>query len=218
SPDNVILGLNARYNLLNRFQLYGQFTLDEFKFDRISDGDDWWGNKFGYQLGLKYLDVFNIDKLDMVLEFNRMRPYTYTHRDSVSNYAHSNLALAHPLGANFREIIMEFRYRPTRKWHLMSRILYMQYGEDVNGDNYGKDILQPNITRVGNTGIKLLQGDQVNSTVFHFNVGYQFFHNMFVDGIITARMAESETGVYDLDSFYAGIGIRINMKRDYWSF
>ena len=56
----------------------------------------------GIQLGAKYIDAFGIKNLDLQLEYNRVRPFTYSHRDSVANYTHYNQPLAHPLGANFR--------------------------------------------------------------------------------------------------------------------
>jgi hypothetical protein len=213
SPDNVLIGLNAKYNFRNRLQFYGQFLLDEFSFDRISDGNDWWGNKFGLQVGAKYLNAFGINNLDLALEFNRVRPYTYTHRDSISNYAHSNLAIAHPLGANFREGILDVRYRPHERWMLAARLFYMQYGENINGENYGKNILEPSSSRVQDEGVTLLQGDRVNTSLIHMTISYQVFHNMFVDGIFSSRNAASDTGEFDSDTFYAGIGLRINMKR-----
>jgi hypothetical protein len=59
----------------------------------------------GLQLGAKYINALGIKNLDLQLEYNRVRPFTYSHRDSVANYTHYNQPMAHPLGANFSETI-----------------------------------------------------------------------------------------------------------------
>ncbi|HEX8316169.1 MAG TPA: hypothetical protein VF609_14305, partial [Flavisolibacter sp.] len=58
SPDNAILGVDAKANLLKKFQLYGQLVLDDFKLNELRK--KWWGNKYGFQLGAKYVDAFGI--------------------------------------------------------------------------------------------------------------------------------------------------------------
>ncbi|RYY00403.1 MAG: hypothetical protein EOO53_22035, partial [Gammaproteobacteria bacterium] len=103
SPDNAVAGLDAKANVAKHFQFYGQLLLDEFKLDELKR--KWWGNKFGYQLGAKYIDAFGISNLDLQAEWNRVRPFTYSHDDSVANYTNYNQPLAHPLGANFNELI-----------------------------------------------------------------------------------------------------------------
>ncbi|MBL7776019.1 MAG: hypothetical protein JNK89_08455, partial [Saprospiraceae bacterium] len=86
SPDNVLIGLDGRWNFLSRFQLYGQLLIDEFLLSALYKPEQkgWWGNKFGAQLGLKYLDAFGIDHFDLQVEFNSVRPYTYSSFDSLN--------------------------------------------------------------------------------------------------------------------------------------
>jgi len=73
SPDNVLLGMNANYTFGGHFQAYGQMVLDEFNLTKLNEGNDWWGNKFGYQIGMKYYNAINIDHLDLQLEYNTVR-------------------------------------------------------------------------------------------------------------------------------------------------
>jgi hypothetical protein len=113
SPDNSLIGVDFKANIVRHGQFYGQFLLDEFNFSQFKK--KWWGNKYGFQLGGKYVDVGGIKNLDLQIEFNMVRPYTFTHfRDnkiSLANYTNYNQALAHPLGANFREFIAIVKYR-----------------------------------------------------------------------------------------------------------
>jgi len=149
SPDNVLLGMNANYTFGGHFQAYGQMVLDEFNLTKLNEGNDWWGNKFGYQIGMKYYNAINIDHLDLQLEYNTVRPYTYTHSESLdelptfskANYSHQGQPLAHPLGANFKEILASARYQLSDKLYLQGRAMYTKYGEDGPTDTLGNNIL-----------------------------------------------------------------------------
>ncbi len=110
SPDNALVGLTGRYRLPKlRSEVYGQFILDEFKFDELFTlRRGWWANKWGYQIGARHVNAFGLDNLDLVAERNVTRPYIYTHR-ATSSYTHFALPLAHPLGANFKENLARHR-------------------------------------------------------------------------------------------------------------
>ena len=164
SPDNVLLGVNGKWNLFNRFQLYGQFILDEFKLDELSE-DGWWGNKFGIQAGIKAINIFGIDHLDGQVEFNTARPYTFTHRDSSARYTHYNQPLTHPLGANFRETVFKLRYQPFHRLVFDGRFIMMNYGTDTNTENWGHNILLSNVTREQDYGNKIGQGVATESVI-----------------------------------------------------
>ena len=81
-----------------------------------------------YRLGVKYVDAFNIKNLDLQFETNRVRPYTYSHFDSVANYTHYNQPLAHPLGANFQEYIGILKYQPAPRWYINAKAIYYSPG------------------------------------------------------------------------------------------
>ncbi|HEX4852279.1 MAG TPA: hypothetical protein VFV08_15795, partial [Puia sp.] len=117
SPDKVTVGLDFKANIGHATQIYGQFVINEFVLHEVLHySDGWWGNKQGLQLGFKYINVFNIKNLDFQFEMNLVRPYVYSHNDTVSNYSNYNQPLAHPLGANFREFVTMLRYQPAPKW------------------------------------------------------------------------------------------------------
>ena len=100
STDNALLGLDFKWNIKHRAQLYGQLVLDEFKIKEVLKGDGWWSNKQAIQLGGKLLDLGGIRNLDLQVEFNYIRPYTYQHESLYTAYEHYQQPLAHPMGAN----------------------------------------------------------------------------------------------------------------------
>ena len=85
-------------------------------------------------MGGQLVDAFGVDHLDLRVEFNMARPYTYSHNDTLgSNYSHYNQALAHPLGANFREVLAIVQYQPSKRLQLEARAIRANYGEDPLG-------------------------------------------------------------------------------------
>lgn len=219
SPDNILIGLNAKWNFLHRFQLYGQLMLDEFKFKELFiDRNGWWANKYGVQLGLKYYDVLGIDHFDLQAEYNSVQPYTYTFRDNSAPYTHYDQPLAHPLGANFREWILLARYRFNPKWLLEGRVIGSHYGEDTAGENWGNNILLSYESRVQDYGNELGQGAKARSLLAGFEASYMVRHNIFLDAQMFYRNKNSENNNLDQNLLYFGGGVRMNIAKNRMEF
>ncbi len=142
SPDKTTVGFDAKANIGHSVQLYGQLFFNEFVWSQITHySDGWWGNKQGLQLGIKYIDMFKVKNLDFQAEMNVMRPYTYSHDDTVANWSHYNQPLAHPFGANFFELIGILRYQPAYRWNIELKCIYNRQGLDSAGENFGSNVL-----------------------------------------------------------------------------
>ncbi len=216
SPDNVLIGLNADWSFLNHFQLYGQLILDEFKLDElIQKRRGWWGNKVGWQIGVKYINVAGIHTLDLQAELNSVRPYTYTHRDSTSSYTHYNQALAHPLGANFNELLIRLRYRPFKKWSAELTLMQALTPDDRPGQNLGSNILLPNAGIATERPFGNFIGQGISGTTFlaGADLSYRIFHNMYLDLRYFYRAKNSTNNSLERNESYFGGGIRINFDR-----
>lgn len=218
SPDNVLLGLNLNYMAFNKTSVYGQLVLDELRTSEVFSGNGWWGNKFGYQIGLKHFDLLGINNLDILAEFNSVRPYTYSHNSiseafpnlSSSSYSHNNQALAHPLGSNFSEFILKLRYQPMHKLVLDCRFIYSTVGKST-GENNGSDILINNSSREMNFDNSLHQG--AKSTINHLDVSvsYELFHSLFIDGFFKLRTDNNEV-FENINTTFIGSGFRYNIS------
>lgn len=181
SPDNENLGLNFKAIVLKHVQLYGQFFLDEFKSAEFFGNKGWWGNKWALQLGGKYYDAFTIKNLDVQGEVNIVRPYTYTHSDSIANYTHYNQPLAHPLGADLKEVIGTIRYQPVKNLYLDVMGTYYIQGIDSAGTNYGSNIFLDYDTRAQEYGVKVINGVRTQCAIATANISYQLRPNLFID-------------------------------------
>ncbi len=219
SPDNVLIGMDAKWNAFNTVQFYAQLQMDEFKFNELFiDRRGWWANKYGIQLGLKYIDVFGIDHLDVQLEYNRVRPFTYTHRTVEGSYTHYFQPLAHPLGANFSESLVCVRYQPTRKLSFEARLISATTGEDIDSTNWGTNLLVSHETRQQEFDNTVGQGVGTNILLGGLEASYQIRHNIFLDLQYFYRRKDSDLAERDNTTQYFGGGIRMNMgkwRQDY---
>lgn len=213
---NAMVGLDLKWNFLNHFSAYGQFVLDEFRLDRIIEAQGWWANKFAGQIGLKYIDVANIANLDLQLEYNSARPFIYSHTTKRTSYSHYNQALANPLGANFNEFIAIVRYQPTYRLSFMAKAFIIAQGRDLNGNNYGSNILLPNTTRVrldnNASGHTQLSGLLTRTQLVDLGASYMLSHNLFLDGNLIIRRSENDVdGAQNLT--FVNAGLRLNLAR-----
>ncbi|MFN3782454.1 MAG: capsule assembly Wzi family protein [Spirosomataceae bacterium] len=216
SPDNVIVGSDLKWILGKKAVLYGQFALDELKLSEFQ-ADGWWAKKFAYQVGARYFDLLGISNLDFLVEYNRARPYMYSHFSTFSNAVHYNLPLAHPLGANFGEFIAQVKYQP---WHKLTfEGIYMRYkkGLDEGVANFGGDILKSNDSfRVRDFGNFVGQGLETHVQFLRGRASYMLKNNLFLDLEIGHRTQFTPVNAQKSTDLYFNSGVRLNiMPRNY---
>jgi hypothetical protein len=219
SPDKTTVGLDFKANIGHVTQFYGQLLINEFVLNQIIHyGRGYWANKQGLQLGIKYIDAFELKNLDFQLETNIVRPFTYSHNDSVANYSNYNQPLAHPLGANFDEFILIGRYQPSPKWNVEGKMIFFRQGIDSTGQNYGSNIFLNYDTRsAGDYGYKIGSGNLANCLNLSANVSYEIKENLFID-LSTMFRTYSVTYMHassaeKTSSAIFTLGIRMNVFR-----
>lgn len=151
SADNALLGGNLKFRLFKHHNIYAQVVLDEFLLSEIKERRGWWGNKFAWQLGYRYFDVFGINGLTAQAEYNYIRPFTYSHGSVAQNYGHRQHSLAHPLGSNLTEVNGSLAYRKKR-WLVETRTVMIDYGRSPAGKNLGEDIYRSYTTHGNDFG------------------------------------------------------------------
>lgn len=218
SPDKATLGLDFKANICRSTQLYGQLIINEFLINEVKRyglGD--WKNKHALQLGGKYIDAFGVKNLDLQGEMNIVRPFTYTHRDSVAAYTHYNQPLAHPLGAGFREFIAIAKYQPIPRLFIEGKLLAYRQGLDSAGLNFGSNLFKGYTTRPREKGFFVGTGTPVNAFFGSLNVSYELYNNLFIDGNITHRKYNVSGQPSNSVSFFT-VGLRMNMARREFAF
>lgn len=212
SSDNAVLGLDWKWNFLKRFSFYGQFILDEFVKDEVFGRTESWVNKWGYQAGLKYINVANVNNLDLQLEVNQVRPYVYQHRSKAQNWIHYNQSLAHPLGANLRELVAIVRYQPANRFNINAVYSLSKQGIDTSllSTNFGGNYL-----RTYSDGLvdpaPLFQGIENTISTMSIDVSYMLWHNLFLDAGIFIRNQSNMLMNQDKKNMIFRFGMRLNL-------
>jgi len=168
---NALMGVHSSYLFSKARMVYGQFLLDEFNLGAILSNSGDWVNKFGWQLGYKDYNAFEIEGLFYRLEYNAARPFTYSHREVLTNYAHYGSALAHPWGANFHEVLLQSTYQ-NKKWEVDLQFSYGLIGNDSLGENYGTNLYLSYETRQMDLGNGIGQGRTGNYLYMHARLAY----------------------------------------------
>lgn len=216
SMDNSMAGLDWKINPIKSVQVYGQLLLDEFNLSELRSGKQWWANKWGYQLGAHYIDVAGVQNLDLQVEYNRVRPFTYSHRDSIANYTHYNQPLAHPLGANFQEFIGILRYQPIPRLRLETKLVAYRQGRDSTSRSFGSNPFLPNVTpyRVGDYGYSIGSGLDTRVVYASLFASYEWARNLYLDVQAGFRQEKTLTApVSDRNTNWLQVGIRWNRMR-----
>jgi len=218
SSDNALVGLNAKFKVFPKTTVYGQLVLDEFKLKEVFKGNGWWANKQAWQLGLKSFDLFNVNKLDIQAEYNAVRPYTYSYKSTLINYEHYNQSLAHPLGANFQEVLGIATYG-YKRWYGRGQLMYSKYGADPDAaTNYGGDLSKPYTSRVNNYGIYIGQGVKTDLIYAQAIVAYVFNpkYNLRLETSLAYRKQSSD--INKISDVIFSIGLRSTFRQFYYDF
>jgi hypothetical protein len=223
---NAIIGLSGKYKFTDRVNAYGQLIIDEFSSSDISGGNGSYKNKIGYQLGAKYYDAFSVDGLYLQAEYNRVRPYTYSHNTVVLNYGHNNQSLAHTLGANFSEFVGIARYQKGRifgdaKVIVAKRGFEFNTPEDTNF--YGGSIFGTEDDRISDNGNDLAQGNTTDFLHAELQAGYLLnpATNLKIYASVIFRDFKPELNTQDVfenQTTWVNFGIRTDLFNWYYDF
>jgi hypothetical protein len=127
--DNGLLGAHARWRITPGVEARGQMLLDDIVMGQIGKG--YWGNKFAWQLGAMWAGAFGASDLDLMAEWIRVEPYTYSHFSPNNRYSTSQTVLGAQIGPNAQSYWSALRWAPSAKWTVMLEGQYVQRGENV---------------------------------------------------------------------------------------
>lgn len=214
SPDNVIMGAGGRLRILKHNHFYGQLVLDEFKLSEVKAKNGWWANKFGIQAGFKSYKFLWINNLFILAEYNYVKPFTFSHGNSMENYGQSYQPLAHPLGSNFKELIGILKYN-YKKVAVEFKVIYAQKGFDYDSLNYGGNIYRSYNDNRQEYGNFILQGNNGYSKYAELKFSYLInpkWNNSFEFGI---AYKNQKTPQQTYNNIFIFAGIRANLYNDY---
>jgi len=209
NTNNIVVGSTLKYKISRNFMAYGQLLVDDFPQNGNMNSIY---NQTGYQAGIKYYNRFG----EFQLEYNQVRPYTYSGSDSLQNYSHYDQALGDPLGANFKELIgiVNLRYH---HFSLHIQANYALEGLDSTGTNYGSNMFLS--LPANTTHAEMLQG--IRSTLMYMDAHVSYLMNPrtnmnFTIGVSRRTLTNSLNNQPNMTLIY--VGFRTSIENMYVDF
>ena len=147
-----------------------------------------------------------------------MRPYTYSHNTKFANYASYRQSIAHPLGANFQELVGILRYQPIPRLTFVGKLVFTNIGRDSTNVNWGSDILKDNSTRQQEYDNKIGQGLSNDIIFGTLTASWHLKHNLFIDASFMLRKSECELPLYNNNTTISSLALRWNIPKRLYEF
>src|SRR6056297_982204 len=200
SPDNALLGMGASWVATPGVEVYAQGILDELTVSEFTN--DWWGNKWGYIVGLYVVDPgwgeTRLRDFDLRIEYARQRPFLYGHRTEASAYVHYGDYLGHPAGPNSSDLAIFASYRPWPRLLTSLNLSFTERGRDPEGLILGSDPTRSynDRDRSRDRMTTTLQGVRQSIVLAEARVGYELLPSLFVEGVLRAEsIDDAERGL-----------------------
>jgi hypothetical protein len=185
--DNSVMGLDASFRFLHRFQLKGSYLLDDIIFSKIGTG--FWSNKTAWNIALIGDLGFG---LNAGVEYTRVEPYTYSHFNYQNSMTHDGLMYASNILPNSERFASQIHYWWGGRYPLKLNLSYTRHGNNIldsEGNlikNVGGDPLQTRRIEDPET-VTFLDGDLQEIFVAELSAGFEIVRGLNVHGIIQYR-------------------------------
>jgi hypothetical protein len=219
SDQNVVVGINLKVIPFKGAAFYGQLAFNDLNFKKMNVANHI-EQRLGWQIGFKAFDLFKVKHLIAQVEYNAVRPYTYSSTQPILSYMHHAQPLGHPLGANFHEVMgmLGYRWRDLRfQW----RATYAIVGRDTTGANFGNDIYLSDSEAVRGTdsgGNTIGQGLKTHLLFQNAELSYTINRasNFTLRLGVTHRTSTSDIG--DERNLMVYFGVRTDIRNLYTDF
>jgi hypothetical protein len=209
-PDHTLAGFNGKYKVLDKTTVYGQVMFDQSASSNT-------GPRNAFQLGFRGADLFKVNSLNYLFEFNTASPYTYSNQYPIVNYAQLNEPLAHPFGANFKEVLGIVNYS-VGKFDLQGQLNYAKYGLNTATVNYGKDITLADNSSLPASNISMGQGISTTLKYAEGTVAYMLNpkYNLRIE--VGAVLRQESNVLTDTKTAWLTLGLKTTFRNLYHDF
>jgi hypothetical protein len=191
--DNGILGAHARWKIIDGFEVRGEGIVDDVVASKIGTG--YWSNKFAWQFGGMVSNPFGLADVDLIAEWTRIEPYTFSHFGQQNTFSSSTTLLSNHIGPNSISYWFSARWAPSEKWTLQLESQLIERGEnlyDSTGvliENHGADY-EYSIGTKGNDQVPthILDGRRVNITTLTAILQFELWRGLYIFGRATDKI------------------------------
>ena len=182
---NGMMYIDVSSKNLKNFQLYSTLFVDVTEIRNILSNkfDNTW---IGLTIGGKSVNAL-IDNLDLTLEYTRLNPWVYEHKNETTTYKHINHSLGHWLGQNADQLRFQFDYQFVRGLKIKLFAEIVRKG--------GLEEIYYAYSDSSNKSISFLGSPLRKDKRFGFSVSYEFMHDLFLQGNYTHSVITDEDAV-----------------------
>jgi hypothetical protein len=200
--DNGTLWMDFQTNFLKKIQFQATFFLDENILSNLQDLDRY-TNKTAYQLNAFWYEPFSMQDFSLIVEYTKIRPYVYTHREPENTYTAFGTNLGHRIGPNADEIMFRANYNLNDRIRLSGEYRFSRKGKNIydeNGNlvkNVGGDIFLSHPEIVVEKTAKFLDGERINTSNFILGIRIEpireFYFDILLNHISTRNLNKSKS-------------------------
>jgi hypothetical protein len=201
--NNVMLGANLNIKVTSSINLYGQLMIDDLN-----------NNKIGLQAGAKYFDVAGIKNLYVQGEFNQVNAYSYSLPTAYQSFSHYNQALAHPMGANFTELVGLINYR-FKDFFACAKLNLIDYGKDQFGYYAGNSVIRDYSPTDMQANTKQ---EKATTQLVDIKLGYLVNRASNLNIAIGAMLRDHKSDFNPLQTNYVYVSIGTAISNKYYDF
>ena len=196
--DNGALGVDLEWRIQNGIKWFGEWFIDDITTTKL--GSDWYGNKFGWQSGIFWVNPFSLRDIDLLLEYTRIKPYVYSHSyQDYNKYKHYDTILGHYIGPNSDQLLVRFRKRFSKFLETALEYQVYRHGSNPADRNVGGDPDRPHQDGDAIDAV-FLDGMRKEQQSYGIDLRYELIRNLMAE-VYYRRMKNQQLGWEDLFSF-----------------
>lgn len=146
--DNMFWLFDVRTRAIKDIELQGSVLFDDINFPNLFGRN--WTDRYGFQGGMFYADMFGIENTSLMVEYTRIEPYVFSHgRSRDDSYTSLGRLIGATIGPNADQWFLRADYLPERNLTFSARVHFVRQGLnvfDASGQlvrNVGGDVFAP---------------------------------------------------------------------------
>ncbi len=213
--DNKNVCFDFRTRFLKNTEFQGTIFIDDDEGFAILSGKTNREQKFAYQLGAYFYEPLSIKNLSFIIEYTKIRPYTYTHYDLKNNYTAYGINLGHPIGPNADEVFTRLSYNISDWGRINLEYRFIRKGNNIFDDNgnliknVGGDLIHAFRDGIDDEDARFLDGERVNTNNIILNFRLIPIRNYIINFYFVYNIDNNLTKGIKSDYSYAFVRINI---------
>ncbi len=204
--DNAYWALDLTAHVIPHVELTAAITYDDINVPDLFTNA--WNDRYSWQAGMFYADMFGIENTNLVVEYTRIEPYVYSHaRSREGSYTNLDRLLGLRIGPNADSWFFRTDFLPLRNLMLSARVSFVRKGENVLDAagfvirNVGSDPFVPH-SDLDPVRKKFLDGVLIHSGLLEFLATWEIVNQIWLDGRYQFDWEENmQTGARSNDHF-----------------